>query len=197
VLIDRFLPRHDFAVAHAVVLPVPPEECWAAARRVDFLRNPIVRVLLAGRALPLRVAEIVAPAQRASGTVAEALHAFRLDDMPRLGFVLLGEEPGVEVVYGQVSRPWKAAASEGPRVDPVRFGEFRTPGFAKIVFALSVISRGGGWSILVLETRVGLTDAESLRRFRCYWRVIGPFSNVLRRVVLRMIAAEVRRSRAG
>ncbi|HEX6261735.1 MAG TPA: hypothetical protein VF097_02680 [Actinomycetota bacterium] len=196
MLIDRFLPRYDFALAHAVVLPASSEECWAAARRVDFLRHPVFRVLLAGRALPLRVAEVVTRAQRASGTAAEALHAFRLFDMPRLGFVLLGEEPGVEVVYGQVSRPWQAAASEGPPIDPAGFTEFRTPGFAKIVFSLSVISRGGGSSILVVETRVALTDDDSSRRFRRYWRVIRPFSDVLRRIVLRMIAAEVRRSRA-
>ena len=195
--IERFLPHYDFVVAHAVVLPAPPEECWAAAHRVDFLRHPIVRVLLAGRALPLRVAEIVARARRTSGTAPEPLHAFRLDDMTRLGFVLLGEEPGVEVVYGQVSRPWKPAASECPQVDPAGFAEFRTPGFAKIVFALSIISRGAGRSILVVETRVGLTDADSLRRFRRYWRVIGPFSDVLRRIVLRMIAAEVGRSSAS
>lgn len=197
MLIDRFLPRYDFALAHAVVLGASSEECWAAARRVDFLRHPVFRVLLAGRALPLRVADVVTRAQRASGTAVEGLHAFRLDDMPRLGFVLLGEEPGVEVVYGQVSQPWKAAASEGPRIDPAGFAEVRTPGFAKIVFSLSVISRGGGSSILVVETRVALTDDDSSRRFRRYWRVIRPFSDVLRRIALRMIAAEVRRSRAG
>jgi hypothetical protein len=197
VLIDRFLPRYDLAVAHAVVLPAPPEQCWAAARRVDFLRHPIVRVLLTGRALPLRAAEVVTRARRTSGTGAEALPAFRLDDMPRLGFVLLGEEPGVEVVYGQVSRPWKAAASEAPGVDPAGFAEFRTPGFAKIVFSLSVTPRGAGSSIVVVETRVGLTDENSLRRFRRYWRVIRPFSDLLRRIALRMIAAEVRRFRAG
>lgn len=197
MLIDRFLPRYDFAVAHAVVLPAPPEECWAAARRVDFLRHPIVRVLLAGRAFPLRVAEFVTRGQGTSSTAAEALHAFRLDDMPRLGFVLLGEQPGVEVVYGQVSRPWKAAASEEPRIDPAGFAEFRTPGFAKIAFSLSVTPRGGGSSILVVETRVALTDDDSLRRFRRYWRVIRPFSDVLRRIVLRMIATEVRQSRPG
>jgi hypothetical protein len=36
LLIDGFLPRFDFAVVHASVLPARPEACYRAALDVDF-----------------------------------------------------------------------------------------------------------------------------------------------------------------
>ena len=43
-----------------------------------------------------------------------------------------------------------------------------------------------------METRVALTDADSLRRFRRYWVVIGPFSGLIRQMALRLLAADLR-----
>ena len=49
-------------------------------------------------------------------------------------------------------------------------------------------------SILTVETRVALTDDESRRRFRRYWLVIGPFSSLIRRMALRLLASELGRA---
>ena len=46
LLIDEFLPRYDFAVVHASVLPARPEACYRAALAVDLLRDPVIRTLL-------------------------------------------------------------------------------------------------------------------------------------------------------
>jgi hypothetical protein len=37
-----------------------------------------------------------------------------------------------------------------------------------------------------------LTDATSLRRFARYWTLIGPFSTLIRRIALRLVAADLR-----
>ena len=42
-------------------------------------------------------------------------------------------------------------------------------------------------SLVATETRVRCTDAASLRSFRRYWRVIRPFSGLVRREALRAI----------
>ena len=46
----------------------------------------------------------------------------------------------------------------------------------------------GGRSQLTTETRVAATDAASRRSFGRYWRVVGPFSALIRRRWLRSIA---------
>jgi hypothetical protein len=115
--------------------------------------------------------------------------------MVDLGWITLGETQGVELVLGQVSRPWKGVAvSAQLPTTPEQFASFDEPGFAKIATSLRVHRYGSDSSILTMETRVAITDDKSRRRFRRYWLVIGPFSSLIRRMALRQLATELRRS---
>jgi len=122
---------------------------------------------------------------------------FRLKDLDGLGWILLGETPGVEMVLGQVSRPWRAVAdpAEAPTT-PAEFTSFDETGYAKIAAGVRIDPYGNDSSIVTIETRVALTDDESRRRFRRYWLVIGPFSSFIRRVALRLVADELDRGAA-
>ena len=190
LLIDQFLPRYEFAVVHAQVFSVPPEVCLRAARNLDLFRHPAIRVLLDLRALPQRAASRLT-GRRDSGDPLPAA-TFRVEDMTRYGWELLGENPS-EIVLGQIGRPWKAAgATAGPVVAPAEFAAFGEPGYAKVALSLRADPRGTTSSILTMETRVALTDAASLRRFRRYWMVIGPFSGLIRRVALQLLDTDLR-----
>ena len=135
-MIDRFLPRYDFAVTHASVFRAPPEVCYQAARGLDLLGDPVIRTLLGLRSLPQRVADRLGGNRAAS---VEGVPTFGLDDMVRNGWILLGEKLGVEIVFGQIGRPWKpVGASSGPSVEKAGFAAFDEPGFAKIAFSLRV-----------------------------------------------------------
>jgi hypothetical protein len=192
LLIDQFLPRYDFAVVHASVFPARPEACYRAALDVDLLRDPVIRTLLGIRSLPQRFADRLTQRHHAA-TAAEPPPTFRLTDMVRYGWIVLDEQPNVELVLGQIGRPWKsAAASSGPTVDATAFAGFDRPGFAKIAANLRVEPYGATASILTIETRVSLTDAQSLRRFTRYWTFVRPFSALIRRIALRLVAADLR-----
>jgi hypothetical protein len=190
LLIDQFLPRYEFAVVHAQVFRVPPEVCLRAARNVDLFRHPLIRVLLQLRALPQRAACRLTG--RRDGGHHESAATFRIEEMTRYGWDLLGENPS-EVVLGQIGHPWKAAgAAVGPVVAPTAWAAYDEPGYAKIALSLRVDPRGTTSSILTMETRVALTDAGSLRRFRRYWMVISPFSGLIRRMALRLLDTNLR-----
>jgi hypothetical protein len=191
LLIDAFLPHYDFAVVHASVLPARPEACYRAALGVDLLRDPVIRTLLGIRSLPQRLADRLP--RRHHAATAEHSPTFRLSDMVRYGWIVLDEQPNVELVLGQIGQPWKSAgASSGPPVEPAAFADFDRPGFAKIAANLRVEPYGATASILTIETRVALTDPESLRRFTRYWTLIRPFSALIRRIALRLVAADLR-----
>ncbi len=118
MLIDQFLQRYDFAVVHAQVFGVPPEACLRAARALDLFRHPAIRALLDLRALPGHAASRLAR-RRDGGDHVPA--TFRVEDMTRYGWELLGENPS-EIVLGQISRPWKAASgAAGPVAAPAEF----------------------------------------------------------------------------
>jgi hypothetical protein len=193
LLIDEFLPRYDFAAVHASVLRAPPEACYRTALGVDLLRDPVIRTLLGIRSLPQRLADRFARQHHAETAAAEPPRTFRLGDMVSYGWIVLDEEPNVELVLGQIGRPWKSAgASSGPPVAPAAFAAFDRPGFAKIAANLRVEPYGASSSILTIETRVALTDPESLRRFTRYWTFIRPFSALIRRAALRLVGADLR-----
>ena len=194
LLVERFLPRYDVAVVHADVFRASPAQCYARVMELDLLQAPFVRAALGLRALPQRVlGTLRAPGNRTS--IEASPLTFRLRDMVGLGWILLAEIPGVEMVLGQVSRPWKAdASSTGAPTTPEQFTNFDEPGFAKIVTSLRVDPYGNDSSILTVETRVAATDAMSRRRFRRYWLLIGPASSLIRRMALRLLATELRRS---
>jgi len=193
LLIDQFLPRYDLAIAHAEVLRAAPEMSYRAARSIDLFRVPLIRALLELRTVPQRLTDRLSGG-RAGTDPTSAMPTFRLDDMvrPPINWTLLGEQPGVELVLGQIGRPWQPTEmGSGPEVAPGEFAAFAEPGYAKIALGLRVQPYGTGGTILTLETRVALTDAASLRRFRRYWRLIGPFSHLVRWLALRQLVADL------
>lgn len=193
LLIDEFLPTYDAGVVHADVFPAPPAQCYLAARELDLFRTPLIRTLIGIRALPQRAASTL---RKREATCAHdtSSRTFRFSDMVDLGWISLGETPGVELVLGQVGRPWKGiTVSPHLPTTPEQFKRFKEPGFAKIAASIRVDPYGNHSSILTMATRVALTDDASRRRFRRYWLIIGPFSSLIRRTALRLLATELRR----
>ena len=178
-LLDQVLPRCDVRVRHAALFRVPADEAFRAALGLDVLRHPLARVLIGVRALPL------------GGTGPRTL---RIADLagPSLGWSVLAERPGAELVLATLARPWRVAAP--PPVQPAgveEFAAFATPGFVKIVLGVWAVAQGPAAAVLTVETRVAATDAASGRRFRRYWRFVGPFSELIRRTALGMLAREL------
>jgi len=192
LLIDQFLPRFDVGVVHAGVFPAAPAQRLAGATELDLFQTPLVRALIGIRGWPQRMATTLR-----RPTTPAALEAsrptFRFRDMVDLGWILLGEAPGREMVLGQVSRPWKGVAvSAHVPTTPEQFAGFEEPGFAKIAASIRVDPYGAHSSILTMETRVAVTDeASRRRRFRRYWLAIGPFSSLIRRMALRELRKEL------
>ena len=194
LLIDQFLPSFDVGVVHVDVFPAAPAQCFVAATGLDLFRTPLVQALISIRGWPQRVATTLG--RKGAKAAAQAPRpTFRFRDMVDVGWILLGEAPGSQLVLGQVGRPWKGAAvSKQVPTTPEQFTPFDEPGFAKIATSLRVDPYGPRSSILTMETRVALTDETSRRRFRRYWLVIGPFSTLIRRMALRQLAKELRQS---
>jgi hypothetical protein len=190
LLIDQLMPICDLAIVYSRVFRAPPEQCFETVVDFDLFQIPAFRVLIGARGLPLRLAGALR--RRGDRPQAPAAPTFRLRDMPAMGWMLLGERPGVELVFGQVGKPWKPRG--GSPTDPVtreQFAGFDQPGFAKLVETTRVDPYGERASILITETRVRCTDPDSRRRFRRYWLVVGPFSHLLRKTALRVYARKL------
>jgi hypothetical protein len=174
VLIDRFLPEYDVIEHHETTVDALVATTYRAVKDFDLARSPVVLALLAMRGLPHLFTGAVKPSRRLG-----------IDEIVRTGFVVLAEEPGREVVLGVVGRFWRPTSAIH-RIEPAEFAGFDTPGFAKAAWNFAVSEQAGGSTVLT-ETRVVCTDADARRKFLRYWRLVGPFSALIRRLLLRTI----------
>jgi hypothetical protein len=185
VLIDEFLPDYDAIEHHEVDVDAPPDRAYRAVKDVDLARSPVVLALLAARGLPHLFTGAVKPKRR-----------LQLGDILESGFVVLAEEPGCELVLGIVGKFWQLSSGVH-RIEPAEFVGFDTPGFAKAAWNFVVSERPSGGSRVETETRVAGTDDEARRKFGWYWRLIGPFSALIRRIVLGQIKREAETANVG
>jgi hypothetical protein len=175
VLIDEFLPEYDEIEHHQIDVEAPVGDAYRAVKELDLARSPVVLALLAVRGIPSLFTGAVKPKRRLG-----------LDEIVESGFVVLAEEPDCELVLGIVGKFWQLSSGVH-RIEPDQFTGFDEPGFAKAAWNFVVVERAGGGSTVTTETRIACTDAEARRKFGWYWRLIGPFSALIRRVLLRSI----------
>lgn len=183
-LLDRFAPIYDIRERHRVPVATSTDATYAAARALDLGRSRVVRAIFRARALLMR-------ARGDAGFPAGTL----LDVTQDMGWRILGERPGREIVLGAVTRPWEADVRfRGLPAD--EFAAFAEPGYVKIAWTLAAEPRGSGESLAVTETRAVATDPAARRRFRRYWLLARPGIVLIRRLALGLVRSDAER-RAG
>jgi hypothetical protein len=184
LLLDRYLGEYDVAEVHACIVSGDVQTTWEAVRNADFASIPVVRSLLVLRSLPGRLRAIK------GGEAVPAPPPFSFGDMPRVGFQLLAERPA-EIAFGFVGKPWKVGAEQPVAVGRDDFAAFGDPGYAKVAFSIRARPYGTHRTLITTETRTATTDAATRRRFAAYWQLIGPFSALIRRLILRQVTSHV------
>ena len=98
------------------------------------------------------------------------------------------------MTLGLIARPWtvRGGVHRGPGTDLAGFDE---PGYAVITWSY-VLSPEGKGTVVTTRTTVRCTDEPSRRRFLRYWRIVRPFSGVIRRESLRLLRRRVERQAA-
>lgn len=183
MLIDQFLPRYDAVESHTTIVRAPADRVWNAIRTADFGSNGIIRALFAIRGAP----EFLVAPREALARARTPTHApLTLDAALSKGFVILGEDPGRELLLGTAGRFWGVRGGLC-RLDPKDFANFDEPGAAQAAWNFAVRPLVGEKTVLTTETRVRCVDVGGRRKFRMYWAVIRPFSGIVRMVMLRAI----------
>jgi hypothetical protein len=179
VPLDDWLPDYDFVERHAISLSVAPRRALEAVLALDFRRSLLVRALFTLRGLR------AAP---------------RFQQLLESGFVPLALDPEREIVLGLVGQPWLPTGGLR-RLDASGFRAFREPGYVRVAWSFEAEPTAppestGATTRLTTETRIQCLDARSRRRFRPYWLFVRPFSGLVRREMLRLVAQRAREVRS-
>ena len=185
LLIDKYLPNYDVRDHHETIVTAEPADAYQVLRSMDFYGSPLIRTLFAIRTFPAkflhRKREV---AKRSPG---QPFVDFALS----IGWRILEEIPGQEIVCGAVTKPWEADVKFQGMPGP-ELTAFAEPDFTKIVWSMAVNPVTEGRCRVTLETRVAATDEKSRRKFKGYWFVFGPFIGFVRRIILQMLKRELR-----
>ena len=180
-LLDRFMPVYDIVERHRILVDAPASTVLMAACEQDLLQIPLVRAIFRARETVFRASppDRVAP----QGVLAA---------MKSLGWTVLAERPGREIVVGAVTQPWEANVVFRP-LTPDQFAAYAQPGEVKIVWTLRADPRGENRALFMTETRAVATDASARVRFRRYWSFVSPGVGAIRRLLLRPLKREAER----
>ena len=192
MLIDEYLPSGEATEVQEVHVKAATDVTWAAIRETD-LRDPMIDALFTIRELPDRLA------RRWRGEAPRSdpqTVTFKDLETSEMGWVLLAEEQGVELLVGAVGRFWRRDYGWLP-VAPEQFTTFDDPGFAKLAVSFQVHVEGRGRSILRYEARTATTDGAARERFSRYWRIIHPGVTIVMRRALKRIQEEAERRQAA
>jgi hypothetical protein len=180
-LLDGFMPTYEVVERHHIRVEAPADITFAAACDVDFQQSALIRAIFKGRELML-------------GSAPDEMKRPRglLELTRSLGWGVLAEIPGREVVVGAVTQPWKANVVFCA-VPPDRFAAFNEPDYVKIAWTLRADPLDGRRSMARSETRVMTTDLEARRKFRRYWSLVSPGVVMIRRVAMTLVRADAER----
>lgn len=165
MLIDEFLPEHDFIETHGITIRAAKAEVYRVVNEVDFSESLIIRWLF-----------------RLRGMCAENL---TLRALKKFRFETLGESLDKEMVIGLVGRFWTLGGGL-QKTDAESFRRFDKAGYAKAVWNFSLVEDGEK-TRMTTQTRIKCLDAESRRSFGRYWMFIQPFSGLIRTEMLKTI----------
>ena len=119
-LLDEFMPEYEVAERHHVRVRAPANVTLAAAMETDLPKSDVIRGVLEARALILGADPD--DGNRPRGLLAQTTS---------LGWGVLAEKPGLEIVVGAVTQPWmanvvfRALLRDDFRVSPTRLRQDR------------------------------------------------------------------------
>ncbi len=180
-LINWFMPVALVTERHETLVRAPADIVLSVAKTFDMQSVLLIRAIIWMRGKILGATPL--PVRRPQGLVAETLG---------MGWGVLAERSGRELVVGAVTQPWQADV-KFTAVAPDRFAAFAEPGLVKIAWTLEVDPLGPSLTRFRTETRAVATDGTAQRRFLRYWRWAGIGMVAIRWLLLPALRREAER----
>ena len=179
--LQRLIPLPHLLEIDRIDVDAPAAHVWARVRQGELAHTRPIRALFKLRSL----------ASRRTGGASETIRIDSLRSSPEHpGFQIFADEPPHELAVGAIGKVWRLDIPFVHVSDDRAFEAFSQPDYIKVAWAIRVLPRGPRKSHVEFEVRVAATDEASWRKFRRYFRVIGPFSRFIRRSLLGALARD-------
>jgi hypothetical protein len=173
MLIDKYLSAYDFNEFHSIKVHSSANGIYDKVLSCDVSRSFLVRFLFRLRGMPK--------------------HLYTIQHLLKMGFTKLDEQPGKEIVYGIVttSPTFNCCQSDLSRAS---FIQNTNASIIKAVINFHVQEHDTLTHIISTETRVWCGSNAMRSKFRLYWFFVKPFSQLIRRSMLKQMKEQILQS---
>jgi hypothetical protein len=155
---------------------MPHHPVYECLLRSDFSHVWIVRFLMSIRSgkwlAPSRIPRDLR--QRLKGT----------------GFIVLAEVLNGEFVIGVAGCFWRPDRGRCMDLAVDDFTGFSRSGFAKAAWNFELLADSPESTVLSTETRIKCFGPAALWKFRLYWSLVGPFSGLMQKAMLKRVKTQ-------
>jgi hypothetical protein len=170
MLIDKYLPAYDFNEFHSVELDSAAKDIYQKMLHCDLSNNHLIRFFFRLRGIPKEL--------------------YNIDHLTKMGFIRLGEEPAREIIFGMITgNPMFNSCK--PNFSPVDFLGNSDTSIIKAVINFQVQDQGNSKHTISTETRVWCGNKKLKSKFRLYWFFVKPFSQLIRKSMLRQMKRKI------
>jgi hypothetical protein len=174
--IGEFLPISDVSASYEIRINAPPSVVYQRLLVSNFNEARVVRLLMTLRSGGRP------PRSRVPGDLRQRLQG--------TGFVILAEVPGEELVIGVAGRFWRPDGGRCLDLTVDGFGGFSRSGYAKAAWNFKLRAESSKETVLSTETRIKCFGRAAFWKFRLYWSLVGPFSGLIRKAILKQVKTE-------
>ncbi|MBA2421833.1 MAG: hypothetical protein H0V61_01220 [Chitinophagales bacterium] len=169
-LIDTYLPRYHFKEFHKTEIKIPLINLFEKMVHSDLSRSSLIKFLFWIRGMPTKI--------------------YTVESLSDLGFVKLGEIPGEEILFGRIteSAMFNNCHTNFSSSDFIQKSD---PTIIKAVINFRTQNKCHLHNIISTETRVWCGSADMKSKFRIYWFVVKPFSQMIRKLMLSQIKKQI------
>ncbi len=178
--LDELMPRADTAARYQTRVRASVERTREAMRSADFSQLPLTRLLMGLRKLGW-------------GRQKAEQAASQEERLRAAGFLAIPAGSENEVLLGVVGRFWRPDSGIVRGLTAQEIVAFGREGFAKALWNFTVESESESVTRLATETRVLAYGDAARRKFRAYWLLVGPFSGLIRKEMLRLVKRKAER----
>jgi hypothetical protein len=178
--LDELMPRFDVAARYETRVDASVERTREAMRNADFSELPFTRLLMGLRTLAWGGKKL-----ERSVSQKERLQA--------AGFVSLSSGSENELLLGVAGRFWRPDSGIVRGLAASEIIAFEREGYAKALWNFSAERVESNVTRLTTETRVLTYGTAARRKFRAYWLLVGPFSGLIRKEMLRLVKRDAER----
>jgi hypothetical protein len=162
-LIDEVLPESDVSATYSIRIKASPERIYDVLQE-GIPVGSITKILMGLRRIP-------------------GIFGKRREPAPTDPFYRLKQEKDREMVLGITGQFWKPTSKILPIHSLEQFLDFRKDGYCKAAMNMKIVQDNFRESVLSTETRV-VCYGSAKKHFNQYWKLIGPFSGLIRREML-------------